>query len=215
MQYDLVIKRTLREAQGILWANLPPASNLPDAQAVKSLGALIRTPQGQQVLERGNDTALCFVLRAVNRILSDKDQPDRVTISRLWEVLDEPELNRALGIRQNSRMILGRKKPPAWWPRAPHSGFSCEWPGLMISVKATAPFKRDLKNLGWSLMDQKTFSIVAGVIFAAVALFHLVRIYMDWPVMIGGWSVPMWVSWIGLVVAGGLGRRRPSFSIAH
>jgi hypothetical protein len=28
-------------------------------------------------------------------------------------------------------------------------------------------------------MDQKTFSIVAGVIFAAVALFHLVRIYMD------------------------------------
>ena len=67
----------------------------------------------QQVLERGNDTALCFVLRAVNRILSDKDQPDRVTISRLWEVLDEPELNRALGIRQNSRMILGRKKPPA------------------------------------------------------------------------------------------------------
>ncbi len=40
-------------------------------------------------------------------------------------------------------------------------------------------------------------------------------LYMDWPVMIGGWSVPMWVSWIGLVVAGGLGRRRPSFSIAH
>ena len=27
-------------------------------------------------------------------------------------------------------------------------------------------------------MDQKTFSVVAGVIFAAVALFHLVRIYI-------------------------------------
>jgi Cu/Ag efflux pump CusA len=27
---------------------------------------------------------------------------------------------------------------------------------------------------------------------------------MDWPVMIGDWSVPMWASWIGLVVAGGL-----------
>ena len=113
MQYDLVIKRTLREAQGMLWANLPPASNLPDAQAVKSLRALVRTSQVHQALKRGNDTALCFALRAVNRILSDKDQPDRVTISRLWEVLDEPELNRALGIRQNSRMILGQKKPPA------------------------------------------------------------------------------------------------------
>ena len=53
-------------------------------------------------------------------------------------------------------------------------------------------------------MDQKPFSIVAGLIFTLVALFHLVRIYMDWPVMIGDWSVPMWASWIGLVVAGGL-----------
>ena len=53
-------------------------------------------------------------------------------------------------------------------------------------------------------MDQKAFSIVAGVVFAAVALFHLVRIYMGWPVHIGDWSVPMWLSWIGLVVAGGL-----------
>ena len=53
-------------------------------------------------------------------------------------------------------------------------------------------------------MDQKMFSVVAGVIFAGVALFHLVRIYMGWPVMIGDWSVPRWVSWIGLVVPGGL-----------
>jgi hypothetical protein len=110
MQYDLVVKRTLPEAQGILWANLPPASNLPDAQAVKSLRALVLTPQVHQALERGNDTALCFVLRGVKRILSDEDHPNMI-ISRLWEVLDEPELNRALG--QNSRMILGQKKPPA------------------------------------------------------------------------------------------------------
>jgi hypothetical protein len=110
MQYDLLIKRTLRDAHGILWANLPPASNLPDDQAVKSLRAIVRTPQVREALERGNDTALCFVLRAVNRILSDDDQSN-TTINRLWDVLDEPELNRALG--QNSRMILGQKKPPA------------------------------------------------------------------------------------------------------
>ena len=45
---------------------------------------------------------------------------------------------------------------------------------------------------------------MAGVIFALVTLLHLSRIYMDWPVVIGSWTVPMWVSWIGLVVAGGL-----------
>ena len=107
MRYDLPIKRTLRDAQGILRANLPPAKNLPDDQAVKSLRAIVRTPQVREVLERGHDTALCFVLRAVNRILSDDGQPDRMTINRLWDVLDEPKFNRALGGQQNM------KKPPA------------------------------------------------------------------------------------------------------
>jgi hypothetical protein len=53
-------------------------------------------------------------------------------------------------------------------------------------------------------MDRKTFFMLAGIIFTLVALFHLVRIYMDWPVMIADWSVPKWVSWVGLIVAGGL-----------
>ena len=107
MQYDRLIERTLRDAQGILRANLPPAKNLPDNQAVQSLRAIVRTPQVREVLERGRDTALCFVLRAVNRILSDDGQPDRMTINRLWDVLDEPEFNRTLGGQQNM------KKPPA------------------------------------------------------------------------------------------------------
>jgi len=53
-------------------------------------------------------------------------------------------------------------------------------------------------------MDAKTFSLVAGVIFAVVALAHLARIVMDWSVIIRDWSIPMWVSWVALVVAGGL-----------
>jgi len=54
-------------------------------------------------------------------------------------------------------------------------------------------------------MDQKTFSMVAGTIFAIVAVVHLLRILLGWPAVIGDWTVPMWVSWIGLVVAGVLG----------
>ena len=61
-------------------------------------------------------------------------------------------------------------------------------------------------------MDQKTFSVVAGAIFALVALLHLVRIYMGWPVVIGSWTVPMWVSWIGLIVAGALSYLGPSLA---
>ena len=43
----------------------------------------------------------------LNRILSNDGAPDRMTINRLWDVLDEPEFNRALGSQQNM------KKPPA------------------------------------------------------------------------------------------------------
>ena len=53
-------------------------------------------------------------------------------------------------------------------------------------------------------MDEKTFSLVAGVIFALVALFHLVRIFAEWTLIIGDWSVPKSVSWVALIVAGGL-----------
>jgi hypothetical protein len=53
-------------------------------------------------------------------------------------------------------------------------------------------------------MSQKTFTIIASVIFGVVALFHVLRIFFGWPAVIGSWTVPMRLSWIGLVVAGGL-----------
>ena len=53
-------------------------------------------------------------------------------------------------------------------------------------------------------MDRKTFLWVAGIIFTLVAALHLLRIFEEWPVIIGDWSVPKWASWVALIVAGGL-----------
>ena len=53
-------------------------------------------------------------------------------------------------------------------------------------------------------MDAKTFFLVARLIFAVVALLHLVHILMQRTVIIGDWSVPKSVSWVALIVAGGL-----------
>jgi len=53
-------------------------------------------------------------------------------------------------------------------------------------------------------MKQRTFTIIASVIFGVVALFHVLRIFLGWPAVVGGWTVPMWVSWIRVIVAGGL-----------
>jgi hypothetical protein len=54
-------------------------------------------------------------------------------------------------------------------------------------------------------MDPESFSGLAGVIFLLVALAHLLRAVMNWPVVVASWTVPMWLSWITFLIAGALG----------
>ena len=49
-------------------------------------------------------------------------------------------------------------------------------------------------------MSQKTFSHVAGLIFLLIAVMHGVRLVLKWQVVLNGWSVPMWVSVIAIVI---------------
>ena len=50
----------------------------------------------------------------------------------------------------------------------------------------------------------KPFSTIGAVVFALVALLHLLRLVYGWEVTFAGWVVPLWLSVIGLIVAGGL-----------
>lgn len=50
----------------------------------------------------------------------------------------------------------------------------------------------------------KPFTTIAVVLFALIALAHLVRLFTGWAVVVEGLPVPTWVSLPGLVVAGGL-----------
>ena len=95
---DAVIEQVLRDAQNILWRNLPPTHNQSDEAVVRALRDIVRSARVKSVLERGSDTALVFVLRATNKVLADESETPREIIARLWNILDEPELNRALGI---------------------------------------------------------------------------------------------------------------------
>jgi hypothetical protein len=110
---DAVIEQALRDAQNILWSNLPSTQLQSDEAVVRALRDIVRSARVKSVLERGSDTALVFVLRATKTVLADESQTPREIIAGLWNILDEPELNRALGIPQNSRMKIGWKKPPA------------------------------------------------------------------------------------------------------
>ena len=51
-------------------------------------------------------------------------------------------------------------------------------------------------------MNVKTYTIVTSAIFALVALVHLFRIIGQWAVVINGWNVPMWASFVCIAVAG-------------
>ena len=51
-------------------------------------------------------------------------------------------------------------------------------------------------------MSQKTFSVVTGLIFLLIAIMHGLRLAFRWEVVLNGWSVPMWVSAVALLIAG-------------
>ncbi len=45
------------------------------------------------------------------------------------------------------------------------------------------------------------YALASALIFAVVAAAHAIRLVNRWAVQVGPFSVPMSVSWIGLVIA--------------
>lgn len=45
---------------------------------------------------------------------------------------------------------------------------------------------------------------ISGALFGIIALAHLLRLFRHWPIDLAGHVVPLWASWLGLLLAGGL-----------
>jgi hypothetical protein len=84
------MESALEAAQNLLRQSLPSMHNLPDAATVARVRDLVRSPAVQSALERSSDTFLAFALRAVEHVVANQSQTDRETISRLWDILDDP-----------------------------------------------------------------------------------------------------------------------------
>lgn len=50
----------------------------------------------------------------------------------------------------------------------------------------------------------KPFTLIAIAVFMLIAVVHVLRLLLDWYVVVAGVSIPMWVSLLGLLIAGGL-----------
>ncbi len=51
-------------------------------------------------------------------------------------------------------------------------------------------------------MTQRIFSLITATVFSLIALLHAGRLLRGWSVTIESVVVPVWISWIGLVIAG-------------
>jgi hypothetical protein len=53
-------------------------------------------------------------------------------------------------------------------------------------------------------MQQATYNTITAVLFLVIALLHLLRIIFGWPAQIGGLDIPLWASWLALIVTAAL-----------
>jgi hypothetical protein len=51
-------------------------------------------------------------------------------------------------------------------------------------------------------MKTKAYLVVTACIFAGVALGHLVRMVLGWPIALGPIGIPMWLSVLGVLGPG-------------
>lgn len=51
-------------------------------------------------------------------------------------------------------------------------------------------------------MSPKTYHLVTGLFFSVIAVMHLLRSLMGWEVIANGAMIPMWISWLGVLVFG-------------
>ena len=51
-------------------------------------------------------------------------------------------------------------------------------------------------------MHVQSYAAMSSVIFFLVAILHLLRLVLQWDVLIGTWHFPMWGSIVAVLVAG-------------
>lgn len=51
-------------------------------------------------------------------------------------------------------------------------------------------------------MTVRSYAAISSIIFLLVAILQLLRVVLNWDVMISGWHVPTWASIVAVVVAG-------------
>jgi hypothetical protein len=106
-----ILESAIRQARNLLRENLPPGHGLSDAETVLRLREMIAAGSVRWALQR-SDSYFAFVLRGVQLLLVDQARTEREIVRELWSVLDDTDLDRALGMAQTSRKAADRRARP-------------------------------------------------------------------------------------------------------
>ncbi len=99
-----------------------------------------------------------------------------------------------------------------WWVYAkgllPISFLGITWGqrGVLVGMVFDAILFAFLVHFGWRVTEtpkneERMFHRIAGVVFAIVAIMHLLRLIFGWQLNLFGWAAPYWLSGIGTVAA--------------
>ncbi len=61
-------------------------------------------------------------------------------------------------------------------------------------------------------MNTKTYYQLVAVIFSIIAVLHAVRGIYQWEAVVAGVAIPVWVSWVAVLIAGYLAVRGFQFA---
>ena len=59
---------------------------------------------------------------------------------------------------------------------------------------------------GWHIgklpaVREKSYLLIVGAVFALITLEHLARVLFGYEAVLGDWTVPVWLSWLGVAIA--------------
>ena len=49
-------------------------------------------------------------------------------------------------------------------------------------------------------MKSRSYLVISGTIFGIVSILHWLRVLNGWAFVVGPWSAPIWVSWLGALI---------------
>jgi hypothetical protein len=52
------------------------------------------------------------------------------------------------------------------------------------------------------MIGKKAFALSAAIVFSFAFSIHFLRVIYNWEMIIGGVALPMWLSWMGFILAG-------------